>query len=224
MKKFAPPFVILTLAVSFFLSQWPASTRSELRFETAGQAISSRAVAFSVSRPVSEMENPPIGVQRNSKDLPVREIGNGYDFFGPPASARDADASLVEFGTTPMPQTSLSIPGLANIDNANIYSLLIIPPDMNGDVGPDHYVQIVNSLFRVFNKSGQPMSPPLRISSLFESLGTVCSTRNDGLACSCLRSARRSLADQPDMHGISALQANAGRFENRRSAWPVLQL
>ncbi len=182
MKKYVPSVVILTLAISFFLSQRPASTRSELRFETVGQAISARAAAFSVSRPVSEMENPPIDARADGRDLAVREIGAAFDFFGLSTSAREADASLVEFGTTPMPQASLSIPGLANLDNANIYSLLIIPPDMNGDVGPNHYVQIVNSLFRVFNKSGQPMSQPLRISSLFDSLGTVCSTRNDGLA------------------------------------------
>ena len=32
------------------------------------------------------------------------------------------------------------------------------PPDSNGDVGPNHYVNAVNSAFRVFDKSGNPLS------------------------------------------------------------------
>ena len=81
-----------------------------------------------------------------------------------------------------MPGPLVSVDGLADLDNAIVYALLILPPDMNGDVGPNHYVQVVNSLIRVYDKSGQPMSPPIKISKLFEPLGTVCSTRNDGLA------------------------------------------
>ncbi len=55
-----------------------------------------------------------------------------------------------------------------------------IPPDTNGDVGPNHYVQTVNTLFRVYNKSGAAQTPPLKISSLFAPLGTTCATRDDG--------------------------------------------
>ena len=50
--------------------------------------------------------------------------------------------------------------GLQNLDNGLIYQLFIMPADMNGDVGPNHYVQFVNSLIRVYDKTGQPMGPP----------------------------------------------------------------
>jgi hypothetical protein len=182
MKKYALSAVILTLTVSFFLSQQPTSSKSEPRFESVGRPQLSRAVAFGVSQPVSEIAKPEGDVRPIAKDISVRELGSDGTLFGRVTGGHDADRSLAEFGSTPMPPPSVSFSGLSNIDNAIIYSLLIIPPDMNGDVGPNHYVQVVNSLFRVFDKNGQPMSPPLKISSLFESLGTVCSTRIDGLA------------------------------------------
>ena len=34
------------------------------------------------------------------------------------------------------------------------------PPDTNGDVGPNHYVQMVNSAFQVWNKSGGSLYGP----------------------------------------------------------------
>ena len=60
-----------------------------------------------------------------------------------------------------MPATSLSFDGLTNFDNIAAYNLVILPPDMIGDVGPDHYVQAVNSLFRVYDKSGTPLTAPI---------------------------------------------------------------
>ncbi len=183
MKKYAlSVVVILTIAISFLLSGHSASTKSELKSEKVSSPISARAIAFAVSPSVRDLANSQMPVEAPAKGLPVRELGAGNELFARPGDGRDADGSLAAFGTTPMPPPLLSFPGLSNIDNAIIYSLLIIPPDMNGDVGPNHYVQIVNSLFRIFDKSGQPISQPFKINSLFESLGTVCSTRNDGLA------------------------------------------
>ena len=41
------------------------------------------------------------------------------------------------------------------------------PPDTNGDVGPNHYVQTVNIGFRVFDKSGNPLTPFTTYNSFF---------------------------------------------------------
>ncbi|MBX3299567.1 MAG: carboxypeptidase regulatory-like domain-containing protein [Acidobacteria bacterium] len=92
---------------------------------------------------------------------------------------RDTQAS--EFALVPMPDPNLSFDGLSNYDNVAAYNLLIMPPDMNGDVGPAHYVQTVNALWRVYYKSGTPATAPLKFSQLFAPLGTACSQRNDGL-------------------------------------------
>ena len=47
------------------------------------------------------------------------------------------------------------------------------PPDSNGDVGPNHYVNAVNSSFRVFDKSGNPLTPATTFNSLFAPLGSI---------------------------------------------------
>ena len=56
-----------------------------------------------------------------------------------------------------------------------------LPPDTDGDVGPNHYVEAVNVAFRVFDKSGTPLTPPTTYNSLFAPLvGTPCSGLNSG--------------------------------------------
>ena len=55
------------------------------------------------------------------------------------------------------------------------------PPDTNGDVGPNHYVQSVNTSFRVFDKSGNTLAGPTTFNSFFAPLtGTPCQNQNDG--------------------------------------------
>ncbi len=183
MKKYALLVLILAVSVSFFLPQQKAETRSEPKPHQTLIPHVSRALASGESGAVREFATSGRPVPTSSAGIPVREAGSSADIFGSSTQqSGDVDRSIAQFSATPMPTPGLSFPGLSNIDNAEIYSLLIIPPDMNGDVGPDHYFQVVNSLLRVFDKTGNPVSPPFKISSLFESLGTICSTRNDGLA------------------------------------------
>jgi hypothetical protein len=55
------------------------------------------------------------------------------------------------------------------------------PPDTNGDVGPNHYVEAVNSSFNVFDKNGNTLAGPTSYNSLFAPLtGTPCNGQNDG--------------------------------------------
>jgi hypothetical protein len=55
------------------------------------------------------------------------------------------------------------------------------PPDSDGDVGPNHYIEAINVAFRIFDKSGNPLTPVTTYNSLFAPLtGTPCSNQNDG--------------------------------------------
>ena len=56
-----------------------------------------------------------------------------------------------------------------------------IPPDPNGSVGPNHYVEMVNSSYSVYDKTGTRLVGPIQIKQLFSTLtGTRCSLTNDG--------------------------------------------
>lgn len=111
----------------------------------------------------------------------------GFDRFGLYPSSNSFEANFggdVAAGSGlfgQMPSTLLSFDGINNIDNGLAYNLLFIPPDMVGAVGPEHYVQVVNALIRVYDKTGIALTPPVRLNSLFAPLQTVCSNRFDGL-------------------------------------------
>ena len=58
-----------------------------------------------------------------------------------------------------------------------------LPPDTDGDVGPNHYIQSVNSSIKIFDKTGGTLSGPTTYNSFFSALGTSTpcgSNQNDG--------------------------------------------
>ena len=60
------------------------------------------------------------------------------------------------------------------------FSVAGAPPDPNGDVGPNHYVQVVNTDLAVFDKNGVPIYGPVPINTLWSGFGGGCQTNNDG--------------------------------------------
>jgi hypothetical protein len=75
-----------------------------------------------------------------------------------------------------MPPPMLTFEGISfvksGIDEAG-------PPDTNGDVGPNHYVQVVNQAFKVFDKNGNRLRGPTTFNSFFAPLGsTPCANEN----------------------------------------------
>jgi hypothetical protein len=69
-----------------------------------------------------------------------------------------------------MPAANASFDGLSNGGD---------PPSTNGDVGPNHYVQAINSSFAVYNKAGTLLAGPIPFNDLFgaaPATGTPCDT------------------------------------------------
>jgi hypothetical protein len=54
------------------------------------------------------------------------------------------------------------------------------PPDSDGRVGPNHYVQFVNTRFQIWDKTGKPLYGPFLGKTLWQYLGGVCAVHNDG--------------------------------------------
>jgi hypothetical protein len=78
-----------------------------------------------------------------------------------------------------MPAPILTFDGM----NSSQSGCLCLPPDPNGDVGPNHYVQSVNSSIQIFDKNGNPLNGAngTTYNSLFLPLvGTPCSGFNNG--------------------------------------------
>lgn len=53
------------------------------------------------------------------------------------------------------------------------------PPDTHGDVGPNHYIQAVNSAIGIYNKTGTQLAA-FSFDTLFTGTGTACDAENNG--------------------------------------------
>jgi hypothetical protein len=103
-------------------------------------------------------ENPPIPKQG-------RILGNG---------GAGADAALqVRPGSTNMPAPIVNFEGINNIDG-------VYPPDTQGDVGPNHFIQWVNLHFAIYSKTGVTLYGPAAGNTLWTGFGGPCETSNDG--------------------------------------------
>jgi hypothetical protein len=78
-------------------------------------------------------------------------------------------------GTENMPTASLNIKGM-DLQHAGAGW----PPDPNGDVGPNHYIQTVNTSIQIFNKDGSSAVPPATFDTLFATAPAPCSSSNKG--------------------------------------------
>ena len=88
-----------------------------------------------------------------------------------PAPSRDG-ALQKRFGGGSMPVPIVSFNGVSNRNG-------LLPPDTNGDIGPNHYLQIVNVSFAVYNRDGTVAYGPQNNNVLFT--GTpLCGTHNQG--------------------------------------------
>jgi hypothetical protein len=84
--------------------------------------------------------------------------------------------------TIQAPATTLNFDGVGSGFSGpqGTFTVDSAPPDTNGAVGPNHYVQIVNTDFAVFNKSGTALYGPVPIKTLWGGFGGGCQTNNDG--------------------------------------------
>ncbi len=80
-------------------------------------------------------------------------------------------------GATAMPAPSTSFDGLTQGIN---YPAGYFPPDPNGDVGPNHYIQAVNIGIGIYDKSTGTQLASFTFNSFFASAFSPCNTGNMG--------------------------------------------
>lgn len=194
MKKLIALTLAFIIGIVFFAYQQerveskkfqnPKKTQSRVFTELTPQNV--RATAFGISAKVSSFAPAQPEPGKSSKRMgraeeQARAVPNRIPFRKQiEGAAHDREASLANLTGAQMPAPALSFEGISSNDNFAAYGFRILPPDTNGDVGLNHYVQSVNSLTRVFDKNGNPLTPPFKLSSIFSTLGTPCSMRDDG--------------------------------------------
>ncbi len=145
--------------------------------KAAAFGISEKVSSFAPAQPEAGKSNRKMGRAEEQ----ARAVPNKNPFRKQIEGAtHDTDSALANLTGAQMPAPTLSFDGLSSDDNFNAYGFRIIPPDTNGDVGLNHYVQSVNSLTRIYDKNGNALTPPFKLSSIFAPLQTPCSMRDDG--------------------------------------------
>jgi hypothetical protein len=79
----------------------------------------------------------------------------------------DGALQLFKPATPSIPAPLLTFEGMSNQDNFNVFGFRVNPPDPNGEVGPNHYVEMINLVFAVYDKAGNLLLGPVDTGSLW---------------------------------------------------------
>ncbi len=118
---------------------------------------------------------PKLGVINNHQ-LPGKLTNSGISGATDGVAIRSSVSPVIN-----APNVDISTEGYGNDDNASLFGFRITPPDTNGDVGLNHYVQYVNLGWVVFDKNtGQQIAGPFAGNTFWQGFGGVCETENAG--------------------------------------------
>ena len=119
---------------------------------------------------------------RPVKPGPAREVpnyrGNGRPIFK--GGTAVSDAVLQDSVGQQIAMVGSGFYGSSNFDNANVVGFMIAPPDTDGQVGPDHFVQMINLLTTIFDKSGGIVMAPVASAIFWDGIGGNCEAYNQG--------------------------------------------
>jgi len=137
--------------------------------EAAQQALKpkfSNAVAFDVSPSMRDVAKQAAARKATGNlDRPERGPASAGRGFAGDAAVQSTTGRRAAGLDIPAPSVSFEgIPATANIP---ILGGIPIPPDPVGDVGPNHYVQMVNTAWAVFSKTGTRLLGPLSLASIW---------------------------------------------------------
>ena len=164
------------LSAACFLTPLPAQAQSDVAGEKIAISAKNRPLV-SLREAAKQTNNRPV--------LPgkAREVVN-YRGKGKPApsgSTALSDAILQLSAGDQITALNSGFPGASNRDNADLLGIMIAPPDTDGQVGRSHYVQMINLLTTVFDKSGNMVEDGQFGSNAFwEGIGGNCEAYNQG--------------------------------------------
>ncbi len=140
----------------------------------SGEKEEVQEIKHDTSAPLSSIT--PIAGGEESEDADMNKVfvmpgrGNTLD----PKAPVQLDAALQSAPISPnAPAAIANFDGITNLNG-------VLPPDTNGDVGPNHYMQWVNLSFAIYSKTGALLYGPAAGNTLWSGFGGVCQTRNDG--------------------------------------------
>ena len=113
---------------------------------------------------------------RTPLDLPGR-----HKPIYPPAQDPLRQTEPLQQAAALTPNPGMSFEGLSDDDNSATVGFRVVPPDTEGDVGLNHYVQWNNSIMAAWDKStGNRVFGPIAGNAIWAGFGGPCEADNDG--------------------------------------------
>jgi uncharacterized repeat protein (TIGR01451 family) len=160
---------VMLAAVTTLVTLQTASSDASGASTATVQPTVKTAAAFGVSAPVRDLPRwvPPSGTGAlpglgEKEESLIHPTGDG-SYLGPDPALQQSS------GGSGIPPTSQNFEGIDIGESSSDGVFVGAPPDTNGDVGPNHYVQIVNTVFAVYSKTGTRLSGPTPINALWQS-------------------------------------------------------
>lgn len=138
-----------------------------------------------VSKPLHKIPPIPPSIEPGVHEIPIHPLPRK----GPKASGAQelllgpiqTDSVVQSFsGLSVMPSPLQGFEGISNADNQRVIGGMVVPPDTNGDVGLNHYVQWVNLTFAIWDKNGTLLYGPAAGNTLWQGFGGPCEATNNG--------------------------------------------
>jgi len=168
-------FVLFSLLIAFTLTPVPAQAQSDVARE--------KILATAKNLPlVSLRDAAERSRSRPVTPGPAREVpnfrGQGKPAFTGGTSA--PDAILQDTIGQQIAVVGSGFFGASNNDNQAVVGFMIAPPDTDGQVGPNHYVQMINLLTTIFSKDGEILVHPFASNVIWDGMGGNCEPYNQG--------------------------------------------
>ena len=144
------------------------------------------AVRHDTSPPLRDLDPPPPQRGKPDREVPLRAPPDLAGRHKPSGVGRDPVRQVADRptqGASATPGTLTNFEGLSDDDNAAVLGFRYVPPDTEGDVGLNHYVQFINGIFAVWDKNDPGAGPifgPVPGNFPWQGLGGICETNNDG--------------------------------------------
>src|SRR5262245_33140957 len=158
---------VIALSIATMLVLTPIGPSQAAPTPSAATPTFSAPAGFDTSQPLRDLARSASRASAAAQPGRVDDVrpDRGATAANRPFAGDQAVQSSVAAPSLAGPLTSFE--GLSNQDNFNVLGFRVNPPDPVGDVGPNHYVEMINLVFAVYNKTGTRLLGPAALGSLW---------------------------------------------------------
>ncbi len=147
-----------------------------------------RPTAFGVTPALRTLPPAQPGMAGPPREIPNRPVNPArlpkltFPDAKAPEGGPHGEGRLTAPSGTLAPAPSVSFNGLNSDTNSGLLGFRVAPPDTEGAVGPNHYIQWINLVWAVYDKSGTMVGGPFPGNALWQAglPGSACANNNDG--------------------------------------------